>query len=216
MVSLRYLVLNLLRTRKTARCNISVGRHTLYPAYIISAEPNDRVVIGNYCSISYGVVIIANHGHNMTTGYGDYRVSTFALAGIAKTGFKPSYWLPEKRNFVVIGSDVLVGTYAIILPGVTVGHGAIIGAGSVVTRDIPPYAVAAGVPARILRYRYSKEQIEKLLQIAWWNWDEQKISDNMDYFYGKVDDFIDKFYPQVECASKPGMAVTSELQSPVI
>lgn len=202
MVSLRYLVLNLLRTRKTAKCNITIGKHTLYPAYIVSAESNDHVVIGSYCSISYGVVIIANNGHNLTTGYGDQRVSTYALASLGKTGFKPSYWLPEKKNYVIIGSDVLIGTYAIILPGVTIGHGAIIGAGSVVTHDVPPYAVAAGVPVRILRYRYSKEKIEKLLKIAWWNWDEQKISNNMDYFYGAVDDFIDKFYPEVKANLK--------------
>jgi virginiamycin A acetyltransferase len=198
MVSLKWLVLNFLRTRKSANCSISVGRHTLYPTYIISAETADRVVIGNYCSISFGVVLIANHGHNMTTDYQDYRVSTFTIAGIGKNRFKPSYYLPEKRNFIHVGSDVLIGTYAIILPGITIGDGAVIGAGSVVTHNVPPYAVVAGVPAKILRYRYSKEQIGQLLKIAWWNWDEKKILDNMDYFYGKVEDFINKFYPEVE------------------
>lgn len=110
-----------------------------------------------------------------------------------KHGFKLSYWLPEKRNCVIINNDVLIGAYTILLPGVTVGDGAIVGAGSVVTHNVPAYAVVAGVPAKILKYRYTKEQIDKLLKIAWWNWDGQKICDNMDYFYGKVDDFVEKF-----------------------
>ena len=194
MVSLKTVVFNLLRTRKSAKCSVSIGKYTPHTAYIISAEKTDRVSIGKFCSIGLRV-IIANNGHNLTTGYEDYRVATYAVAILGKEGFKPSYWLPESKNFVSIGNDVLIGTYSVILPGVTVGHGAIIGAGSIVTHDIPPYAVVAA-PRKILHYRYSEEKISKLLKIAWWDWDDKKISDNMDYFYGKVDDFIDKFYPQ--------------------
>lgn len=117
---------------------------------------------------------------------------------IGKSHFKSSYWLPNKKNYVYIGNDVLIGAYAIILPGVTIGDGAVIGAGSVVTHNVPSYAVAAGVPAKILRYRYTKEEIHKLLKIAWWNWSEKKMVENMDYFYGKVSDFIQKFYPEPE------------------
>ena len=98
----------------------------------------------------------------------------------------------------MIGSDVTIGVNAIILPGVKIGDGVIIGAGAVVTCDIPPFAVVAGVPARVLRYRYSPEQIKKLLRIAWWNWDDKKIFDNMDYFYGNVDSFIEKFHGESE------------------
>lgn len=203
MVSLRTVVFNLLRIRKSAKCSISIGRYTPHTAYIISAEKTDRVVFGNFCSIGFGAVIIANNGHNLTTGYQDYRVATYAVAILGKEGFKPSYWLPEKKNFVSIGNDVLIGAYAVILPGVTVGNGAIIGAGSVVTSDIPPYAVVAGAPAKVLRYRYSQEKIDRLQKIAWWNWADKKISDNMDYFYGKVDDFIDKFYPETLTSKIP-------------
>jgi acetyltransferase-like isoleucine patch superfamily enzyme len=198
MVSLRAVVFNFLRFRKTARCSISIGRYTPHTAYIISAEKTDRVGIGNFCSIGYGAVIIANNGHNLTTGFEDYRVATYAMAVLSKEGFKPSYRLPEKNNFVQIGNDVLVGAYSVILPGVTVGNGAIIGAGSIVTHDIPPYAVVAGTPAKVLRYRYSEEKIAKLQKIAWWSWSDKKIAENMDYFYGKIDDFIDKFYLEVD------------------
>lgn len=196
MVSLRLLLFNFLRFRKSPKCSVSIGKYTPHTVYIVTAGPTDRVVIGKYCSIGYGVVIIANQGHNLTTGYRDYRVATYPVAVVGNHGWKSSYCLPEKRNYVIIGNDVLIGANAIILPGVTVGDGAIIGAGSVVTHNVPAYAVVAGVPAKILRYRYTKEQISKLLKIAWWNWDEQKIFDNMDYFYGKVDVFIEKFYEE--------------------
>jgi virginiamycin A acetyltransferase len=131
-------------------------------------------------------------------GLEEYRVATYPVARIRKHGFSPGYHLPEPRNFIIIGNDVTVGANAIILPGVRIGDGAVVGAGAIVTTDVPPYAIVAGVPAKIIRYRYSSEQIEKLLRIAWWNWDEDKIFRNMDYFYGKVDDFIERFHGQTQ------------------
>jgi virginiamycin A acetyltransferase len=193
MVSLRLVVYNLLQVRKSPKCSVSIGKHTPNTAYIISAERTDRVVIGKYCSIGHGVIIIANNGHNLTTGYRDYRVANYPVAVVGKFGFKSSYWLPESKNFVYIGNDVLLGANVIVLPGVRIGNGAVVGAGSIVTHDVPPYAVVAGVPARVQRYRYSEEKVSKLLKIAWWDWSEKKISDNMDFFYGKVDAFIEKF-----------------------
>jgi serine acetyltransferase len=83
--------------------------------------------------------------------------------------------MPVSRGDVVIGSDVWISSNVIVLSGVTIGHGAVIASGSVVTRDIPPYTVAAGVPARALRHRFSAEQIAKLLEIQWWTWDEKII-----------------------------------------
>jgi virginiamycin A acetyltransferase len=203
MVTLKMVLINMLRIQKTAKCSIKIGKYTTRSVlpYIISSETTDRVVIGSYCSIAHGVILITHPGHVPPKEYPEHRVATYAVAhvrrkGLKEHGFLPSYYLPEKRNFVAIGNDVTIGANVIILPGVTVGDGALVGAGSVVTHDVPPYAVIAGVPAKILKYRFSQEKIKKLLKIAWWNWSEEKIYDNMDYFYGKVDDFIDKFYKE--------------------
>jgi virginiamycin A acetyltransferase len=195
MVSLKIILYNLLRFQRFPTCNVKIGKYTTSVPYIISADRDDRVVIGKYCSIAHGVILIANQGcHVPPEGFEDYRVATYAVFDIKKHGFRRSYCLPEKRNFISIGNDVTVGANAIILSGITIGDGAVVGAGSVVTHDVPPFAVAAGVPAKIIRFRYSQDRIEKLMKIAWWNWSEDKIYENMDYFMGKVDAFIEKFY----------------------
>jgi acetyltransferase-like isoleucine patch superfamily enzyme len=194
MVSLKVVLLNMLRMQHTAKCSVTMGKNSTSVPYIISSETTDRVVIGSYCSIGHGVIFVVHPGHTPPKDYEGYRVATYPLARLGKHGFRPSYYIPDKRNFVVVGNDVTIGANAIILPGVSVGDGAIVGAGAVVAHDVPPYAVMGGVPAKILKYRFSEEQIAKLLKISWWNWDERKIFENMDWFYGKVDDFIARFY----------------------
>jgi acetyltransferase-like isoleucine patch superfamily enzyme len=184
--------------RKFPRCEVKIGKYTTSVPYIVHSEHTDRVIIGKYCSIAHGVILIAHPGHIPPKDREDYRVATYPMALVRKHGWSSRYYLPENRNFINIGNDVTIGANAIILPAVNIGHGAIIGAGAIVTKDVPPYAIVAGVPAKLLRYRYDTERIKKLLKIAWWNWDEQKIVDNMDYFYGKVDAFIEKFYDKTE------------------
>ena len=189
------MLFNLFRFQHPPKCSVKVGKYTTSVPYIICSAPSDCVVIGNYCSIGHGTILITNPGgHSPPRGYEDYRVTTYPIAVVKKHGWLKSYALPEKRTYVIIGNDVTIGANSIILPGVKVGDGAIIGAGSVVTHNVKPYAVVAGTPAKLIRYRYSSDKIEKLLKIAWWNWREDKIQQNMDYFYGKVDDFIEMFY----------------------
>lgn len=86
------------------------------------------------------------------------------------------------KGEVVIGHGVWIGDSVIILPGVTVGNGAVIGAGSVVTRPIPPYAIAVGNPARVVKYRFSPEVVALLEAVDWWSWDVEKIRRNRDLF----------------------------------
>jgi len=123
--------------------------------------------IGKYCAISWYCVIGAyNHPYNISTNC-EY-IPAWANENIES---------PIERQ-VVVGNDVWIGAHAIIMPRVTIGHGAVIGAGAVVTKDVPPYAVVVGVPARIISYRFSPDLIKEMLEISWWDWDVDKIKSN--------------------------------------
>lgn len=200
MVSLRLILINMIQMRRFPRCIVTMGKHQWGTPYITNADRTDKVTIGDYCSFARGSFLIASFGHAPPKPFANYRVSTYPIHLLKKHGWRDKYTLPEKKNYIVIGNDVWVGANSIILPGVTVGDGAIIGAGAVVSHDVPPYAVVAGVPAKILRYRYTPQQIKQLLKIAWWNWSEQKIYDNMDYFFGDVDTFIQRFSGEKEAS----------------
>jgi len=147
--------------------------------------------IGRYCSINKSVQIIA-HNHEM--GY----VSTHPfLEEICFAPAKEKIWdaienigiplanedLMSENKLVEIGNDVWIGTNAVILSGVHVGDGAVIGAGAIVTKDVEPYAVVGGVPAKLIRYRFPREMIDAFLRIKWWDWPIEKIEENMSLFY---------------------------------
>jgi virginiamycin A acetyltransferase len=102
---------------------------------------------------------------------------------------------PSCKGDIIIENDVWIGANSTIMSGIKIGNGAIVAAGSTVTKDVPPYAIVAGNPAKVVKYRFTEEQIEKLLSISWWDWDEQKIRDNaMDMWSDDIDGFINKFY----------------------
>jgi carbonic anhydrase/acetyltransferase-like protein (isoleucine patch superfamily) len=93
----------------------------------------------------------------------------------------------------VIGSDVWIGEGAAVAGGVRVGHGAVIGARSTVLEDVPPYAIVTGHPAKIVRYRFSKPTIDALRRIAWWEWPEERIRAELEWFLGPIADFVARF-----------------------
>jgi len=102
---------------------------------------------------------------------------------------------PNCKGDIIIQNDVWIGAKSTVMSGVKISNGAIVGACSVVTKDVPPFAIVAGNPAKVVKYRFSDEQIKKLLSIAWCNWDEQKIKDNaMTMWSNNIDEFIEKFY----------------------
>lgn len=148
----------------------TVGAHTYgNPAIHTFAHDSTRLTIGSYTSIARGVTIVLGGYHPMD------RVTTFPLRirlGMADAGTDGYPWSPGD---VSIGSDVWIGTNATILSGVNIGHGAVVGAGAVVNRDVPPYAVVAGNPARVVRSRLPEELIQPMLEIAWWNWPEETV-----------------------------------------
>lgn len=112
----------------------------------------------------------------------------------------------EDRGGIVVGSDVWLGTNCTVVAGVTIGHGAIVAAGAIVTKDVEPYAIVAGNPARLIRKRCSDEQIRDLLAIAWWDWPDEKIQAEVsDFNTLSVDDFIRRHGTIPRAVSRPGV-----------
>lgn len=144
--------------------------------------------IGKYCSI----------GPNFTCGWGIHPTigistspmfySTKRQNGISVTKCDKI----EEQKRIIIGNDVFIGINVTILDGVTVGDGAIIGAGTVVSKDIPPYAIAVGSPIQIIKYRFDKNTIDKLLKIEWWNMDDDNIHKDIEHFFFEIEEFIHK------------------------
>ena len=114
----------------------------------------------------------------------------------SKNKFPTHKFTDNTKEFVCeIGNDVWIGEGVLILDGVRIGDGAIIGAGAVVTKDVLPYSIVGGVPAKLIRYRFSESQIKKLMKIQWWNWDFEEIKKNINKF-GNIEAFLEEFSPK--------------------
>lgn len=140
-------------------------------------EFGDKLIIGKFCSIGENVQFMmnaANHNLNSITTY----PFTAILDSDTNVNQKHLSELPNKGD-TVIGNDVWIGMNSLIMPGVHIGDGAIIGANSVVAKNVQPYSIVAGNPIREIRKRFSDEEIEILLKIQWWNWDIEKIKKNL-------------------------------------
>ncbi|MFN3209714.1 MAG: type B chloramphenicol O-acetyltransferase [Roseovarius sp.] len=168
--------------------NILVGRFSYYSGYyhghsfddcaryLLPDEGVDRLLIGSFCSIGSGAAFImaGNQGHR------DDWVSTF-----------PFYWMADVPAFngaengfqpagdTVIGNDVWIGSEAIVMPGVKIGDGAVIGTRALVTRDVEPYSIVGGNPAREIRKRFEDGLVDLLLELRWWDWSEDQLNSAM-------------------------------------
>ena len=136
----------------------------------------ERLVIGRYCALAEGVrFVMAGANHPMLGP------STFPFGIFGGTWAETTMDLvmsAPSRGDTVVGHDVWLGYRTLVMPGVTIGHGAVIAAGSVVVGDIPPYAIAGGNPARVLRMRYDAEDVERLLRAAWWDWPVELVTEH--------------------------------------
>lgn len=171
--------------------NIIVGDYTMYNDFVndpLLFEKNnvlyhypindDKLIIGKFCSIACGVRFLftsANHAMNSLSTY------PFPLFfeewGLDRKDITNSWY---NKGDIIIGNDVWIGYEAVIMSGITIGDGAIIGTRAVVTKNVPPYTIVGGVPAKPIKKRFSEEKISSLLELKWWNWSKKRIAQNIE------------------------------------
>lgn len=166
---------------------IIVGEYTMYNDFVNDPKlfeknnvlyhypiNHDKLIIGKFCSIACGARFLFNSANHSLSSLSSYPFPIFYEEWGLKRENVADAW--DNKGNIVIGNDVWIGYESVILAGVTIGDGAIIGTRAVVTKDVPPYTIVGGVPAKIIRKRYSDEIISELLHIKWWDWEKQKIA----------------------------------------
>ena len=142
----------------------------------------DRLIIGRFCAIAEGARFIMNGANHAMSGFSTYPFNIFGHGW--EEGFDESTWKREIRGDTVVGTDVWIGMEAVFMPGVNIGHGAIAAAKAVVTHDVPPYAIVAGNPAKVVKTRFDQRTVDRLLKVAWWDWPVDKIGRNLNAIRG--------------------------------
>ena len=170
--------------------NIQIGDYTIYHDFVNDPKEfqknnvlyhyplnQDKLVVGKFCSIACGAKFLFNSANHSLTSLATYTFPLFFEEwGLEKQRVRDAW---DNKGDIVIGNDVWIGYEAIILSGVTVGDGAIIGSRAVVTKDVPPYTIVDGVPAKPIRKRFDENTIAALLQVRWWDWPEKRIQENI-------------------------------------
>lgn len=171
--------------------NIEIGDYTMYNDFVnnpVMFEKNnvlyhypinnDKLIIGKFCSIACGAKFIFTSANHTMSSLSTYPFPLFFdewgqnIANVADS------W--DNKGDIVIGNDVWIGYEAVIMQGVRIADGAIIGTRAVVTKDVLPYEIVGGVPAKHIKNRFSDEVISQLLKIEWWNWSDERIKQNID------------------------------------
>lgn len=180
--------------------NIEIGDYTMYNDF--AHDPcdfqknnvlyhysvnHDRLVMGKFCSIACGAKFIFTSANHSMKSLSTYPFPIFFEEWDLDVTNITDAW--DNKGDIIIGNDVWIGYEAVILSGVTIGDGAIIGARALVTKDIPPYTIVGGVPAKPIRKRFDKVTIAKLLELKWWYWSEERIKANLEIIQsGRVDE----------------------------
>ena len=167
-----------------------IGKHT-YGTQNLNLFYSDKniIQIGNFCSIASNITVFlgGNHRHD--------RVTTFPFGHIHQNIFNnfDGEGHPSSKGNIIIGNDVWIGQNTTIMSGITIGDGSVIANNSHVIKDVDPYSIIGGNPAKFIKYRFTKEQIVKLLEIKWWNWEDEKINRFLPLLCNdNIDDFINK------------------------
>lgn len=163
-----------------------VGKYTYGFPNIRKWNTSSKLFIGNFCSIANSVVYLdGNHNINRVTTYPFGHINQHIFNSVNGEGH------PTGNGNVVIGNDVWIADNVTIMSGITIGDGAVIANNSHVIKNVEPYSIVGGNPARHIKYRFSEEQIQKLLQIKWWNWDDEKINKYLPLLCNEdIDNFI--------------------------
>ncbi len=181
---------------------IEVGDYTIYNDFV--RDPIDfvtnnvlyhypinqeRLIIGKFCSIACGAKFMFTSGNHALCSLATFPFGIFTDDWSVPFPEMTKTW--DNRGDIIIGNDVWIGFEAIITQGVTIGDGAIIATRAVVTKDVPPYTIVGGVPAKPIRKRFDDETIAKLQKTAWWNWPAEKIRDRLDMITeGRIDELV--------------------------
>ena len=171
---------------------IEVGDYTIYNDFV--ADPllfeknnvlyhypihQERLVIGKFCSIACGTKFLFNCANHTLKSLSTYTFPLFYEDWELDKVNVASAW--DNKGDIVVGNDVWIGYEAVVLSGVTIGDGAIIGTRAVVTKEVPPYTIVGGVPAKEIRKRFNSDMIEQMLALKWWNWSVDKIQEFLPY-----------------------------------
>lgn len=170
--------------------NVEVGEYTIYNDFVHDPRDfernnvlyhypvnGDRLKIGKFCSIACGAKFLFNSANHALGSLSTYTFPIFYEEwGLDRRSVADAW---DNKGDIVVGNDVWIGYEAVILSGVTIGDGAVIGARAVVTKDVPPYTIMGGVPARPIRRRFDEATVETLLRLRWWDWPKEKIARNL-------------------------------------
>lgn len=181
---------------------IAVGNYTIYNDFV--ADPllfeknnvlyhypihRERLIIGKFCSIACGTKFLFNCANHTLKSLSTYTFPLFYEEWELEKSNITTAW--DNKGDIVIGNDVWIGYEAVIMAGVHIGDGAIIAARAVVTKDVPPYTIVSGTPAKEIRKRFDAEVIQQLLILKWWNWSTDKIRQCLPYIAeGKMDELL--------------------------
>ncbi|HBV85257.1 MAG TPA: Vat family streptogramin A O-acetyltransferase [Desulfosporosinus sp.] len=178
------------------KTNVEIGEYTYYSDNKNPPEKfydniehhyeflGDKLIIGRFCAIAEGIKFIMNGANHKMDGITTYPFNIFA-GGWEKV--TPTVEQLPYKGDTVIGNDVWIGQNVTVMPGVNIGDGAIVAANSTVVKNIEPYTIYGGNPAKFIRKRFSDKTIEWLLELQWWNWDEKKIFANLEFLTSEIE-----------------------------
>ena len=170
--------------------NIIIGDYTMYNDFVHDPRDfeknnvlyqypvnHDKLVVGKFCSIACGAKFLFTSANHTMKSLSTYPFPIFFEEWKLDSATVTDAW--DNKGDIIIGNDVWVGYDAVILSGVTIGDGAIIGTRAVVTKDVPPYTIVGGVPAKQIRIRFDEETVTRLLELKWWDWADERIKENL-------------------------------------